>query len=789
MNIRLFFYFLCLLFISSHYGHSTVSTMWKNTLIEISSRASKKTTRPVLHKLQKPAITNLSISRVASGKSTDLLFSVKANALRDSRNEYITHLQSSTLYSSLSTLTPAVRTADESDTLLRSAEGFPFLHAQEAFCALIKAGEVRNALQLTTFWKYQKPKHLRRARKKVKRELSKTISVLEEVKDATTLKALIDILSSALKEQQRTQKSALQALSLTYSNACPPFIQYKLFAPLGSAATADMLVCTAAAVCRLNDREGISVLEKLVILDKCAYASVTSAATTRLPYQLYRLLEAWTTERLVDTKLIEQVCPDLSPKLLHPSHYTSLDILALSVTEARYIQKNCVSRSLFQPNSDKPGQGPRWTCIMGQLLASSKTLQAVEAKYLLIALMCGRAKPVTTGDNRSLGDARKSILGLLRNLQPSVRRHAAVNLLRKPHLFAALRISPFTTTCIYLQSFYSRNTVDPTLCKICAVVLFRLCRAGRYTDAARIIWNHLSVECSVTAELFRKNAMTVESVVVAVSHAMREACANNSSQSWMGYRSLALLRAAASASHHVTVMYCAPVCVGALKCGVPFAAVNDALSHIFKDDTAQKAWALNLVRLCSGAEVTSTKIKAERCGVAADIASFLVQMCCFQGSKDGKAVLQIPSRSKQLALWTTVTEPRSNPRLSALMAAVFLDPTARDSILECTWFPQKSQKTRFLGEKERANEIPFLEIWNWEVVAGMASNCSSDECFRTFLECLKRRKPSCIKRTGDGADNVTALLCSEMDIHYPTSIVSAAQYHSFHSSEITRAIQ
>ncbi|CBZ27392.1 conserved hypothetical protein [Leishmania mexicana MHOM/GT/2001/U1103] len=763
--------------------------MWKNTLIEISNRAAKKAALPGLNKLQKTVATDLSISRAYSRESTAPLFSAKSDALRDSRNDYLTHLQSSTLYSSLSTLTPAVRITDESDTLLRSAEGFPFLYAQEAFCVLIKAGEVQNALRLTTFWKYQKPKHLRVARKKVKRELLRTISTLEEVKDALTLKALIDILSAALHEQQLAHKSALQAVSLAHSNACPPFIQYKLFALLGSTATADILVCAAEAACRLDGREGISVLEKLVILDKCASVSVSTAATAHLPYQLYRLLESWAAERLLDAKLTEQVCPDLPPKLLHPSHYTTLDILALSAAEARYIQKNWVSCGLFQPSSDKMGQCSEWSCIMSRLLASSKTLQAVEAKCLLIALICGPAKPAITGDSRSLRAARGNILGLLRNLQPSVRRHAAANLLKKRHLFLALKISPFTTVCVYLQSFHSKNTVDPTLCKICTALLFRLCRAGRYADAARVIWNHLSVECSVTAAHFKKNAMAVEFAVVAVSHAMREACAKKYSRSWMGYRSLALLRAAASASHHVTVMYCVPVCVGALECGVPFAAVNEALSRIFSNDAAQKAWALNLVRLCSDAEVTPTKVRADRCGIAVNIASYLAQMCRLQGNKDGEAVLQGPSRSKQLALWTTLTEPHSNPRLNALMTAVFLDRTARDSIIECTWFPLQSQNTQVFPQKERANEMPLLDIWNWEVAAAMASNCFRDESFTAFLECLKRRKPSCIRRTSGNSDNVAALLCSELDIHYPAPVVFRGQYHSFHSSETTRAIQ
>ncbi|CAJ1043312.1 hypothetical protein Q4I32_004259 [Leishmania shawi] len=759
--------------------------MWKSALAQVGNRAGKTLPRPAPHTLPKEVAAELRNSRVYSGNRTDTLFSPKADALCDSRTDYLTHLQSSSLYSSLSTLTPVVCTTDENDTLLRSAERLSFLHAQETFCALIKAGEAQSALQLTTFWKYRRPKRLRVARAKVRQELVRTIRALEELKDTSTMKALIEVISSSLKEQQLARKSSLQAVSLTHSDVCSPFIEYKLFEPLGSTATAHILVCAAEAACRLGDGEGMSVLEKLAILDKCAHVSATKAGTARLPYQLYRLLEAWTAERVLDTKLVGQVCPNLPSKLVHPSHYTTLDILSLSAKEARYIQRNWVSWGLFQPYSDKLSQLSTWSGMVNRLLASSKALQAVEAKCLLVALMCGPVTHATTLDSRAITAARKSIVRLLRSSQPGVRRHAAASLLKKRHLFAPLRISPPTTAYVYLQSFHSKSAVDPTLCKICAALFFRMCRAGQYVGAARVVWNHLSVECSATAGLFKRNTMAVELAAVAMSQAMREACAKKYGQSWMGYRSLALLRTAASTSQHVTVMHCVPVCVGALECGVPFAAVSEALSHIFSDDAAQKAWALNLVRLCSDAEMTPTQVKANRCGIATDVASYLAQACRVQGNKDGKATLQTPSRSKQLALWTTLTAPDSNPRLNALMTAVYLDGSARDSILECTWCHRQSQNTRVFSQKERATKTPLSDIWYWEVAAAMASNCSSVESLTSFLKCLNHRKPRGASCTGENADNVAALLCSELDADHCTSVVSLGQYHHFQSSAST----
>ncbi|KAG5503407.1 hypothetical protein JKF63_05545 [Porcisia hertigi] len=762
--------------------------MWKNSLIEIGSRASKKAALASTDKLQKKVITDVHLSRACPRNSTGLLFSAQANALVDSRKEYLTQLQSSTLHSSLSTSTPAVRSIDERDALLQSVETFPFLYAQEAFCVLMKAGEVQSALQLTTLWKYQKLKSTRLARKKVKRELLNTICTLKELKDASTLKALIDVLCAALREQQLAHKSALQALSLTYSEAGSPLVQYRLFAPLGVVATTQVLVCAAETACRFRDGEGISMLEKLVILDKCADINITTVGTACLSYRLYRLLELWTVEKKIDANFAKQVCPGLSSKLVHPSHYSILDILSLTAKEARYIQKNWISCGFFRPDCSQRQQPSKWSSILNQVFISSKTLQTVEANCLLLSLIGAPAKHTATGDCRSFDTARTSILRLLGNSQPSVRRHAAMSLLKKRQLLRALQISPFATAYAYLQSFHSKAAVDPKLCKICKALLFRLCRAGRYMDAARVTWNHLTVECPATAAFFKKNVRAVDLAVAAVSQAMREASTKRYGQSWMGYRSLALLRAAASDSHHVTVMHCVPICVGALGCGVPFAAVNEALSHIFGDDVAQKTWALNLVRLCSDTEVTTTKVKVNRCGIATEIASFLAQMCGDQGDQQGKAVLQTPSRSKQLALWTTLTEQHSNPRLNSLMTAVFLDRATRNSILECTWCRHQAQSRGVSPQKEHASEKYFSDIWNWEVAASMASNCSSGESFTSFLRCLKHRKPHGVSSACSSVDNVTALLCSEMDAYIPSPGSSGGQSDIFCITAIKREI-
>ncbi|KAK7194200.1 hypothetical protein NESM_000334000 [Novymonas esmeraldas] len=751
--------------------------MWKNTLIEISHRANKRAAPAVLRKAKKAVTTDRSIPRLFKGQNTTPAFATASDAVLNSQSDLKTHLRSSALESSLSgSSPPRLRAADDNVTLLRSAETLPFLYAALAFCALIKAGEVQHALQLTSFWKYQKPKRAAASRRAVKHELLRTIRALEEVKDTATLKVLIDILSAAVREHKAAMRGTLQALSLTHNSTGPCFTQYKLFAPLGAAAAADVLARAAESVCRISGRDGVSSLERLIIMDKCVDVNVTAEGTARLPFRLYRLFDECTANGLLDAALAERVCPSLPSKLVHPSHYSAADILSLTSAEARYIQTHWASHSVFQHVADTGSQPSMWHVLASRALADSKTLQSAEANCLLVSLMSG-AKNATQGlDNRAATVARRSIVHLLRNPQPAVRRHTAGTLLKKRHLLATLRISPLATASTFLKSFHTKGDADPALGRLCAAVFTQLCRLGRYSDAAHVVWNHLSAPSPATAALFKANAPAAEHAVVAVCIAMRAECRAKRAQPWMGYRSLALLGVVAAVpSSQITVMHCVSVCSSALACGVPFAAVNEVIRDILGSDPALRAWALDLVRLCSDTETVTTTLKVRRHGLSANVSSYLARVCRSRGGARDEVTLQTPSRSKQLALWGAVTKPTSNPRLNAIMTAVFLDRSARDAILECTWCRALARTKHSPSPREGAKNAPFAELWQWEVAAAVASNCTNDESFRSFLGCLKCRKPSGILNSRGNLDSITALLRSEQDAQDTGFLVSRGQ--------------
>lgn len=728
---------------------------------------------PTLKKAQKAVAAGISIPHTQPAASQ---FTPQADALLNAGDEFRAQAQYSTLYAKLATSTPTVRASDEREVVLRSAEALPFQYAHEAFCALVKAGEVRGALQLSAFWHYEQRRQPERACRRVHRQLVRTIGALEEFRDAATLNALLDIFSDALKEQNHTQKALLDAVALAPRNGAPRFVQHKLFEPLGPARISSLLVRAAEAVCRVGDKEGMSALEKLIILDKCAESASAALGAAHLPYRLCRLLDNWIAQGTVSSKMTGQVCPNLPARLVHPSHYSTLDILSLSMPEARYVRKQWVAQLDFAANGKQSGSAPpSWGDLIRRCLSKSKTLQEVEAKQLLVSLMCTPGKAVAASHERAFHRARHAVVELLRSSQPGVRRKAAATLLNNRHLLVQLRISPVRVASVYLQSFHSVGSLDPAVGRLCRALVTRHSRAGQYEDAARLLWNHLSVDSPASTAFFRSSTAALDQAVVATSRTMHNLAKQSRGQRWMGRRSLALLRVAAAASPHITVTHCVPVCAGALECGAPFASVNEALCDVFANDREQKKWALNLVRLCSQTEAAPRKIAVIRHGLSAIMSQRFAKLCSAQGSRRGEVVLPSPTRSRQLALWTAWAEEKQlNPRLSALMTAAFLDRDVRECILNCSWHEPAGPRTTLKAAPTPTENQSILDTWTWEVAAGVASNCTREDTLKSFLECLKRRRPQVVSDAGEHMDRVSALLCSEMEMQDSEPFVGRA---------------
>ncbi|KPA79083.1 hypothetical protein ABB37_05608 [Leptomonas pyrrhocoris] len=743
--------------------------MWKNSLVDITRRAGRKTALPQLQKTVKTVLADGRVSQASALSSAHPIFSPASEALHVSQSDYQHQLKSSILQSSLENDKPLLRTADHSDALLRQTEHLPFSYAQEAFCALMKAGEVQLALQLVSFWQQgDRITSVRLSRRKVTKELRKTIQVLEKLKDSTTLKALINILSDSLKEQVFAQKMSLHAVALTHSRSGSPRVQYKLFAPLGAVATSDILVCAVEAACRLGKKEGMSAFEKILLADQCASSTISEvlpSGTPRLPFPLYRQIETLRVEENLDDRFIHQVCPDIASKLVHPSHYRIIDILSLSIDEAKYIDSNWKIQEILSASSvssDAPSNA--WCRVARRVLPQSPSLQSVEEKQLLISLISHKTQRAEVLQDQTWMNLRSRVIKLLKNSKQPVRRFTAAALLNCKHLVTSLKISPVEIGSVYAQSFYSKGRVDPALCAFCDFAVRRLCRNGRYRDAARLAWNHLSVECPATKSLFHASSTAVDFAVLSMSRAMRDEVAKGNAQNWMGYRSLALLRLAAVSGNSVTVLHCVPICVNAMNCGVPFAAIKQALSCVFSSDDAQRKWAVNLVRLCSQNEIVPAQLLPTRRGVSSDFRKLLTSVCGAKANLNDGLLVHSPSRRRQIALWETVTDPEVNPRLNALTLATFLSEDVRSDILNCSFLLHSPKSA--LGDDFARSPAPTVDdIWSWEVAASIASNCTTPESYRSFLKCLKQRKPKLPVGCSTDLDYFSAVMSSELEGH------------------------
>ncbi|KPI86439.1 hypothetical protein ABL78_4518 [Leptomonas seymouri] len=742
--------------------------MWKESLVDITRRAGKKAALPQLQKVVRSVVVDNHVSQASALRSAASVFSPASEALHSSQNKYQHQLKSSILQSSLENGKPLVRAADSTDALLRQAEQLPFSYAQEAFCALMKAGEIQLALQLVSFWKRDKTTSLKSSRRKVIQELNKTIQVLEELKDSTTLKALINILKDSLKEQVFAQKELLRAVALTHSRNHSPHLQNKLFAPLGVAPTSDALLHAVEAIYRLGKEGGISAFEKLLLADQCTSCTIneiTPSGTPRLPFSLYRHIEALRVEEKLDDNFVQQVCPDLVNKFVHPSHYRTIDILSLSIKEAKYIDEHWKVCEFFESSSAKSETtSSAWCRIVSRVLSQSPALRSVEEKQLLVSLIANKGQVEGLLQDQTWVNLRARIIRLLQHSQRPIRRFTAAALLKRKYLVTSLKISPIRIGTVYAQSFYSKGRAGPVLCTFCDFVVRYLCQNGRYREAAGLAWNHLSVECPATRKLFRSSPTAVNFAVLSMSRTMRDAAAEGNAKRWMGYRSLALLRLAAASSNNVTVLHCVPICANAMSCGVPFSAVNEVLYNIFRTDEAQRTWAVNLVRLCSQSESIPMQFSPTRSGVASDFRKILTSSCGVKNNLHEGLLICSPSRSRQLALWKTITEPETNPRLKALMMAIFLSEGVRNDILTCSFLLDPSNGA-FEGNSA-LNHAPTAEdIWSWEVAASIASNCTTTESYRSFLECLKKRKSILPTGCSTDLDSLSAVMLSELEGH------------------------
>jgi hypothetical protein len=743
--------------------------MWRNSLVDITRRAGKKATLPRLQKSTKTITVDKRALPSSTFDKAVTTFSPESDVLYGTHTDLQSQIKISILQSSLENGQPHLRAAEDGDALLRQAQRLPFLYAQQAFCVLMRAGEVQLALQLVSFWQSKKPPNLKVSRRRVKKELEDAIDDLEKLKDFTTLKSFINILSDALKEQTFAQKELFRTVALTHSRELLSNAQYRLFAPLGIDATSDVLQHAILAVYGLGKESGVSAFEKILLADQCASSTISETVpggSPHLPYSLLRQIEALQAAENIDGSFIHQVCPELTSKLVHPSHYRIIDILSLSADAARYIEKHWKTQGVLSPSSTTIEAIPTaWCRLTHRVLPDSPSLQSVREKQLLISLLAQTGHIADLMHDQTWSNLRAQLIKLLKHAHQSVRRFTAAALLKNRHVATNLKISPAEIGVVYAQSFYSKGKVDPALCAFCNFAVRRLCRNERYREAARLAWNHLSVDCPATQYLFRSSSAALDFAVLSMSRAMRSAAAEGRAKSWMGHRSLALLHLAASYGNNVTVLHCVPVCVNAMDCcGVSFATVSEFLSNVFSTDNSQKKWAMNMIRLCSANETVPMQISEPRRCVASDFFKFLMDICDSSKSRRGPSIIRSPTRSKQLALWETVHSQEANHCLNGLMIASFLSEAARKEILNCSFLLNSPTSTVKSSGTDNA-KLTAEDVWNWEIAASIASNCTSTKNYQMFLKALRCRKAALGFSSSNDFDGLSAVMLSELEGH------------------------
>lgn len=737
--------------------------MWKNSLVSISKKAckaripfsiAKETQQPLQHKIDKPF----------SLPNSSATLSSNANRLLSLSTEYQNQLQQSNFYTSLSDHSLEGQTCENEGVLLRNAEALPLTYATESFCILLNAGQVNLAIQLASFWQYKVPKNPVIARRKAKAFLKNSIRTLQQIKDTTTMIALIEMLSDALKEQVDHEKITLQTHALHFCHKCPESIQFKLFAPLGVRTTSELLYQALMATCTAEEIDVTSMMEKLVLMDRAATPQNGYAALldkVYIPFPLYRFWGQLEASPAFDSSFIEDVCPNLPSKLVHPAEYDIVDILGLSKRDALYIHRNWEAQSIFGNECHENNSTSRWRRVKSQVSHHSKMFEKAEENAVLISILA--RKSVTHGESDLLKKRlRKKVTYLLKASSPALRRYTAFSLLRRKDILKELQISPIPVAAVYAQSFFSKNTVSPMLCRLCSPVIKQCCILGQYKEAARVAWNHLSVNCECNTKLFRSQALLFDYVTVSISKAMFCAVDSGAAQPWMGYRSLALLRIAAS-STAVTPLHCVPVCVAALGCGTPFAAISETLAYVFPEKSQQR-WVLDLVRVCSEVDVKETYLNLDHPSISTSFKSMVSRLSSGQKTKkgDSRILVESPSRSKQIALWSLVNEENSNTRLTALIVSAFLSESVRGNLLNCDYILAKDSAALPKGNTSTKEACTLTDAYYWEVAASIASNCTTDDSFRTLLNALISKKPSCLESDRSLFDSTTALLYSEL---------------------------
>lgn len=640
--------------------------------------------------------------------------------------------------------------------VLEKLHSVPHRYAMEAVGVLLRAGRTEEAVQLISGWaaaegplSRRRRSLSRRGRARASGELEATIAQLGELRDAQTLRVVAEVLEATLAEQ-----AAFTGGGRTACAGCSPadkvrLSAFKLMAPLGQQRTRLAYAAAADAICRLSEEDGVFVAEKMALLEKAARVSSPGSPAAIPPALQRTFAECIESGPLYSEALARSVCEDLPALFASPAEYGARALVDLPMREARRAAAELRSlESLAAPASSSGGL----LSLVSRFLNVSTPLQTAGRNAAILSALTGRESGTPRAAPSQLRlAARSSIVEALHSRSRPERNAVSAALLRRPQLLRALGISPCAVLATYGESFYTVSEANPLMSRMCLRAIPTLVRRGRERDAAKLAWNHLSAQCPATVALLRRDPSAVDFIAAAACRTMREA--RQSQDAWMAHRSLALLRTA-HAANAATPAHIIALCTCALDLGVHFAAVKELVDDLYGARGDTGAWILNCVRVCAESQDESARLHVTRSSLPARIRVALQSWCggYFGGSSLSRPsflVVQSPSRSKQLALWSMTGEPGANPVLAALTRTLFLDPAARTAFLncdhfECGWRQRRAAVGHAAPHRSRADPSPRQQqqatrFCAWEVAASVASNCTNDATYERMVNTLFAR--------------------------------------------------
>ncbi|KAF8297185.1 hypothetical protein TcYC6_0081550 [Trypanosoma cruzi] len=624
----------------------------------------------------------------------------------------------------------------------------PLPLAAQCVAILFEAGQFAMGVELMHSWQHPEARTTIRAKSRATNWMRRTIKTLGVIGDVETLRTVVSVLHQSLMEQkhrlQRQPGPHTNASSSEPSVGVTSEDSYPFLSALGMQRTRLLLV-KAVHELSMQDEGVVPVYEKLSWINATALATRPQGAQSPclIPFILQEdFVNVIEPSPSYDENLLQQIGPAFLSGFVHPTQCGPAEILSMPRNEIRCLYKKGIGPS-----------GKLWTEVKDLVLPDSHILQQAFQAATLVDALFGpvehilprhrRGKKRTSELTKNQSQLRSFFISQLRSSRSLSRRRWSCALLRYPRLLQRLNLSPLMVFCESALTFCSFKVHVPFV-RCCMPLLRRLRRMGHDEKAARLVWNHLSVDSPVLALLFKENPWTLEDAVTVICRTMRTGVGMRR-EAWMGHRSLAVLRVAA-ASGLLTPAHCIPTCAAALDCGVHFATVQQLVEEVFGHDGDTTQWVLNMVRLTTESHTTRLLVPLESPSHSTRMRSLLRRHAYESNAicSPPSVELCVPSRSKILALWTLVNDEFTSISLCRLICRLFLD---EGSLME----------SNNISEATHVGLQGLNNFFCEEVLASIAANCTTERSYVIFMDAILSRR-----RLRD-AQRCKQLLLSEMD--------------------------